>query len=373
MSKQVGMSSTQLASPVYIREWASAVGKKEGEGPLGQLFDFVSQDDLLGNKTWEEAESAFQKKAVSLLFEKDEDAYHRARFIMAGDLLGQEIASSFGLKDFRVPMFGLYGACSTCGESLSLGSMLIDGGFAEQLICVTSSHFASAEKEFRYPLDYGSQRPPCSTWTVTGSGAYLLSRHPQEDRKCAPITPQQSNGSGNVVDSAFFNLPQKSVIERKFEVAITGITTGKIIDYGIKDTMNMGACMAPAACDTIYRNLKDFERQPDYYDKIITGDLGTVGQTVLIDLLKQKGYDISDRHMDCGIEIYNGEEQGTNAGGSGCGCAASVLAAFLLPRLASGEWKRILFLPTGALLSKVSFNEGKSIPGISHGVVIERV
>ncbi len=342
MNKQVGMSSTQLSKPVYIREWASAVGKKEGEGPLGQLFDFVSGDDLLGNKTWEEAESAFQKKAVSLLFEKDPEEYNKVRFVLAGDLLGQEIASSFGLKEFRLPMFGLYGACSTCGESLSLGSMLIDGDFAEQVVCVTSSHFASAEKEFRYPLDYGSQRPPSSTWTVTGSGAYLLSR-------------------------------ERSMRRTEYEVAITAVTTGKIIDYGIKDSMNMGACMAPAACDTIYRHLKDFERTPDYYDKIITGDLGTVGQTVLIDLLKQKGFDISDLHMDCGIEIFDGQEQGTNAGGSGCGCAASVLAAYLLPRLASGEWKRILFLPTGALLSKVSFNEGKSIPGIAHAVVIEQM
>ncbi len=349
MNKQVGVSSTQLARPVYIREWASAVGKKEGEGPLGQLFDFVGGDDLLGNKTWEEAESAFQKKAVSLLFEKDEDACNKVRFVLAGDLLGQEIASSFGLKDFRYPMFGLYGACSTCGEALSLGSMLVDGGFAEQLVCVTSSHFASAEKEFRYPLDYGSQRPLCATWTVTGSGAYLLSHEPAE------------------------GLPRKGIIERVHQVAITAVTTGKIMDYGIKDSMNMGACMAPAACDTIYRHLKDFDRTPDFFDKIITGDLGTVGQQILIDLLQQKGYDISNVHMDCGMEIFNGEEQGTNAGGSGCGCAASVLAAYFLPRLASGEWKRILFVPTGALLSKVSFNEGRSVPGIAHGVVIERV
>lgn len=349
MNKQVGVSSTKLSRPVYICEWASAVGKKEGEGPLGQLFDFVGGDDLLGNKTWEEAESAFQKKAVSLLFEKDETATNRVRFVLAGDLLGQEIASSFGLKDFRVPMFGLYGACSTCGEALSLGSMLVDGDFAEQLVCVTSSHFASAEKEFRFPLDYGSQRPPCSTWTVTGSGAYLLGREPGD------------------------KLPQSKKIESKFRVAITAITTGKIIDYGIKDSMNMGACMAPAACDTIYRHLKDFGRKPDDYDKIVTGDLGTVGRDILIDLLKQKGYDISNVHMDCGIEIFNSAKQGTNAGGSGCGCAASVLAAYLLPRLASGEWRRILFVPTGALLSKVSFNEGRSIPGIAHGVVIERI
>lgn len=373
MSKQVGMSSTQLAKPVYIREWASAVGKKEGEGPLGQLFDFVSGDDLLGNKTWEEAESAFQKKAVSLLFEKDNEAYNRARFILAGDLLGQEIASSFGLKDFRLPMFGLYGACSTCGESLSLGSMLVDGGFAEHVVCVTSSHFASAEKEFRYPLDYGSQRPPCSTWTVTGSGAYLLSREKCGNRAQTSNDREKGNLSDYDVNRSASILPRKCVIERKYEVAITAVTTGKIIDYGIKDSMNMGACMAPAACDTIYRHLKDFERGPEYYDKIITGDLGTVGQTVLLDLLKQKGFDISECHMDCGIEIFNSEEQGTNAGGSGCGCAASVLAAYFLPRLASGEWKRILFLPTGALLSKVSFNEGKSIPGIAHAVVIERV
>ena len=360
MNKQVGMSSTRLKEPVYIKEWASAVGKKEGEGPLGRLFDFVNEDDLLGNKTWEEAESAFQKKAVSLLFEKKAEAYSRARFVLAGDLLGQEIASSFGLKDFRLPMFGLYGACSTCGESLSLGAMLVDGDFADEVVCVTSSHFASAEKEFRYPLDYGSQRPPCSTWTVTGSGAYLLSK-------------MKSNPGDYDVDRFASDLPRKCVIERKYEVAITGLTTGKIIDYGIKDSMNMGACMAPAACDTIYRNLKDFERQPEYYDKIITGDLGTVGQRVLLDLLKQKGFDISDIHMDCGIEIFNSKEQGTNAGGSGCGCAASVLAAYLLPRVASGEWRRVLFLPTGALLSKVSFNEGKSIPGIAHGVVIERI
>ena len=373
MSKQVGMSSTQLAEPVYIREWASAVGKKEGEGPLGQLFDFVGGDDLLGNKTWEEAESAFQKKAVSLLFEKDNEAYNRVRFILAGDLLGQEIASSFGLKDFRFPMFGLYGACSTCGESLSLGSMLVDGGFAEQVVCVTSSHFASAEKEFRYPLDYGSQRPPCSTWTVTGSGAYLLSREKHENRAQTPKDSGKNNPGDCAMEGIASDLPRKCVIERKYEVAITAVTTGKIIDYGIKDSMNMGACMAPAACDTIYRHLKDFEREPEYYDKIITGDLGTVGQTVLLDLLKQKGFDISERHMDCGIEIFNSKEQGTNAGGSGCGCAASVLAAYLLPRLASGEWKRILFLPTGALLSKVSFNEGKSIPGIAHAVVIERL
>ena len=366
MNKQIGMSSTQLSSPVYIREWASAVGKKEGEGPLGQLFDFVGGDDLLGNKTWEEAESAFQKKAVSLLFEKEQSAATGARFVLAGDLLGQEIASSFGLKDFRMPMFGLYGACSTCGESLSLGAMLVDGGFADQLVCVTSSHFASAEKEFRYPLDYGSQRPPSSTWTVTGSGAYLLAKEKDDNFE----TKQQNAAmASNRADKT----ARKCFIERKHQVAVTAVTTGKIIDYGIKDSMNMGACMAPAACDTIYRHLKDFDRQPDFYDKIVTGDLGTVGQTVLIDLLKQKGYDISDRHMDCGIEIFNSTEQGTNAGGSGCGCAASVLAAYLLPRLASGEWKRILFLPTGALLSKVSFNEGKSIPGIAHGVVIERM
>ena len=218
-----------------------------------------------------------------------------------------------------------------------MGCMAIAGAFAEKVACITSSHFASAEKEFRFPLAYGNQRPKSATWTVTGSGAFILSAQP---------------GS-------------------QVRAVISGATIGKIVDYGLKDSMNMGACMAPAAADTIRQHLEDFGRKPDYYDKIITGDLGMVGQQLLFDLLSESGIDITKQHMDCGIEIYDSARQDTNAGGSGCGCSAVVLSAYILKKLEEGVWKKVLFLPTGALLSKTSFNEGQSIPGIAHGVVLE--
>ncbi len=266
------------------------------------------------------------------------------RYLFAGDLLGQTIATSFGLMEFQIPMFGLYGACSTCGEALSLAAMNVAAGYADAVAAVTSSHFASAEKQFRFPLEYANQRPKSATWTVTGSGAFLLaSKEQSESWKLKPLAQ------------------------------ITGVTTGKILDYGIKDSMNMGAAMAPAACDLIERHFLDFGRKPSDYDKIVTGDLGTVGAEILVDLLKQKGYDISAQHEDCGIKIYDGETQGTGAGGSGCGCSAVTLSAHYLKLLSEGKLKRILFVPTGALLSPVSFNEGQSVPGIAHGVVLECV
>lgn len=336
---QKGKQSIELVNPVYIRESASVVGTKEGEGPLGELFDLVGSDDMMGCDNWEEAESTLQKEALSLALGKAGMAPKDIRYLLAGDLLAQTVASSYGLMDFETPILGVYGACSTCGEALGLGSMVVAGGFADTLACVTSSHFASAEKEFRFPLSYGSQRPKCSTWTVTGSGAYILTNQNQ----------------GHV------------------RARITGVTSGKIVDYGIKDSFNMGCCMAPAAADTIFQNLQDFGRQPDYYDHIFTGDLGSVGQQALFDLLEEKGVDITGQHLDCGMLIYDSEKQNTEAGGSGCGCAASVLSAYILPKMESGEWKRILFVPTGALLSKTSFNEGQTVPGIAHGVVIEHV
>ena len=215
--------------------------------------------------------------------------------------------------------------------------MTVHGGYAENVVCVTSSHFASAEKEFRFPLGYGNQRPLSASWTVTGSGAFVLS----------------------------------GTAGKKSRAKITGLTIGKIMDYGLKDSMNMGACMAPAACDLIYQHLKDFGRKPSDYDKIITGDLGTVGQHALLDLLGEKDVDIAGQHMDCGIEIYDAKEQDTHAGGSGCGCSAVTLSAYILKKIEEGVWKRVLFVPTGALLSKTSFNEGQTVPGIAHGVVIE--
>lgn len=332
-----GKQSVYLPRPVYIHSSASVVGKKEGEGRLKDYFDMISEDDYFGTKSWEDAESTLQKEAVTLAIGKGKIKQEELDYILSGDLLGQSIASSFGLKNFETPLFGLYGACSTCGESLSLGSMLLAAGYANTLVCVTSSHFASAEKEFRYPLAYGNQRPKSSTWTVTGSGAFVLSSLPWENDRAV----------------------------------ITAVTTGIITDYGLKDSMNMGACMAPAAASTIYAHFMDFNVKPEEYDRIITGDLGTVGQTILFELLREKGFDISKQHMDCGIEIFDGENQGTEAGGSGCGCAATVLSAYILKQIEEGVWKKVLFIPTGALLSKTSFNEGKSVPGIAHAVVLE--
>ena len=335
MNQRVGRSSIRLAQPVCVIAGAAIVGKKEGEGPLGALFDMVGEDDLFGCKTWEEAESNLQKDAVYMVMEKAGWKAEDVSYLFAGDLLGQCIATSFGISAYNIPLFGVYGACSTCGEALTLGAVMAAGGYAEHVVCVTSSHFASAEKEFRFPLDYGSQRPLSASWTVTGSGACVLGK-------------------------------------TKSRVKITGATTGKIIDYGLKDNQNMGACMAPAACDTIAQNLVDFNREPADYDRIVTGDLGVVGREILLELLKKKGYDISEQHSDCGMLIFDPAKQDTGAGGSGCGCAASVLAEYLLPKLENGEWKRILFVPTGALMSKVSFQEGSSVPGIAQAVVIER-
>ncbi len=342
-NQRIGRASMQPAKPVYILGSSSIVGTKEGQGPLGLLFDMVGSDDMFGCKTWEEAESNLQKDAVYLALEKAGKKAEDISLMFAGDLLGQSIATSFGIASYQIPLFGVYGACSTCGESLTLGVISIAGGFAETAVCVTSSHFASAEKEFRFPLDYGSQRPLSATWTVTGSGAFVLGSE-QEAENCKVARPRAK---------------------------ITGLTVGMIVDYGLKDSMNMGACMAPAAASTLERHFIDFNSQPEDYDKIITGDLGKVGQKVLFDLMKEKNFDISEQHMDCGMEIFDEATQDTHAGGSGCGCSAVTLSAYILKQLEEHNWKKVLFMPTGALLSKTSFNEGKSVPGIAHALVLE--
>ena len=342
MNQKLGKASVRLEQPVYILNSASIAGTKEGQGPLGLLFDKTGQDDMFGCKTWEEAESTLQKEAVGLALEKAALRPEDISYVFAGDLLGQSMATSFGISTYQIPLLGVYGACSTCGESLILGAMSIAGGFADKVICVTSSHFASAEKEFRFPLEYGNQRPLSATWTVTGSAAFVLGA---------------ASGEGG----------------RKARARISAMTVGKVVDFGLKDSMNMGACMAPAAASTLEQHFVDFASQPEDYDKIITGDLGKVGQRVLIDLLRKRGYDISGQHMDCGLEIFDAASQDTHAGGSGCGCSAVTLSAYILKQLEEGNWKKVLFMPTGALLSKTSFNEGMSVPGIAHGVVIETV
>lgn len=333
----LGKQSIQFNKKPYLLNSASIVGSKEAEGPMGKLFDKVGYDDSFGAQNWEEAESRLQKEALEIALSKAGLTRQDVQMVLAGDLLGQSIASSFGLADYQLPHVGLYGACSTCGLSLTMGAAMVSAGFVERAACITSSHFASAEKEFRFPLSYGNQRPKSATWTVTGSGAFLVSGRPEKGTR--------------------------AVIE--------GATIGKIVDYGIKDSMNMGACMAPAAADTIKQNLEDFSRQPQDYDKIITGDLGIVGKELLFELLSEQGIDIAKQYMDCGIEIYDSEKQHTDAGGSGCGCSAVVLSAYILKKLEEGVWKRVLFVPTGALLSKTSYNEGQTIPGIAHGVVLE--
>lgn len=336
LKKQQGIQSVKFEEPPIICAAASVVGQKEGDGPFGDVFDQIESDPKVGGDTWEDAEGRLQERAAELAIQKAGCGKEAIRYIVAGDLLGQLMASSFGLAGFDKPLFGVYGACSTMGESIGIGSMLVEGGFADYVLAMTSSHFASAEKQFRFPLGYANQRPKASTWTVTGSGAVVICKGDQKQGLAK----------------------------------ITGITTGKIVDYGVKDTMNMGACMAPAAASVVAAHFKDFGTDPSEYDQIITGDLGMVGKDILIDILRSEGYDIADRYIDCGIEIYGRDAQ-AQAGGSGCGCSAVMLAGYVLKQLEIGEWKRVLFVPTGALLSVVSFNEGNSIPGIAHAVRLE--
>lgn len=336
MSQIKGKQSVLFKNPPYIISWASIAGKKEGEGPLKDQFDKIETDDYAGQDTWEAAESQLINESVGMAIQKANVRKEDIRYIFGGDLLGQTMATTFGIMDYKIPLFGLYGACSTAGESLSLASMTVAAGYAEHVIATTSSHFASAERQFRYPLEYAGQRPLSSTWTVTGSGAYVVST-------------------------------------QKSKVKIAGITTGMVVDYGVKDSMNMGAAMAPAAADLIRQCFEDFGYQVKDFDLIATGDLGQVGRDLLLDLLEKEHIDIRQNHKDCGMMVFDINNQEVGSGGSGCGCSAVTLAADILPRLESGELKRVLFVPTGALLSTVSFNEGNSIPGIAHGVILEHV
>ena len=354
-----GKQSLFFENAPYIVSAASVTGSKEAEGPLGKLFDVTNKDDLFGAQTWEEAESTMQKEACVIALGKAHVKADEIRYLFGGDLLRQGIATSMGVEALQIPMFGLYGACSTSGEALALAAMSAAAGYGKYMLAVTSSHFGSAEKEFRFPLGYANQRPLSAHWTVTGSGAFLV-RAAEQDCGCS-----QTDTAGDVPVEDDVSTSHIS------HVRIAGVTVGKIVDYGLKDSQNMGACMAPAAMDTIVQNFEDTGRSEQDYDRIITGDLGYVGQSILFDLVRGKGYDIRKRHLDCGMTIFDRETQDTHAGGSGCGCAAVTLASFVIPKLEKGEWKRVLFVPTGALMSTVSFNEGASVPGIAHGIVLE--
>lgn len=333
-NKRIGSQTVRLESPVVILSTATIVGPKEGEGPLGSYFDKVVEDILHGEDSWEKAESKFVTDTLQMAMEKANKKTSDMDYILCGDLLNQCTGSTFGIKDFKIPFFGLFGACSTIGESMSLGSMLIDGGFAHDILVGASSHFCAAEKQFRFPLALGTQRPPSSTWTVTGDGAAVLGK----------------TGDGPV---------------------ITEITTGKIVDMGITDSMNMGAAMAPAAVDVLAAHFQDTGRTPDYYDVIATGDLGHIGHQLVIELMEKEGYEMGENYTDCGIEIFDKENQDTHSGGSGCACAAVTFSGYFYQKLQEGKIRRMLFIPTGALMSPTSCQQGATIPAIAHGVVIE--
>ena len=330
--KRLGRQTVALAHPPSVLSFSNIGGKFEGQGPLADFFDEISNDSFFGEKTWEKAESAMQKTVLQRALEKAELTPEDLDYILAGDLLNQCIGSSFGLRDFRVPFYGLYGACSTMGESLSLASLLIDGGYADRAAALTSSHFCSAERQYRTPLEYGGQRTPTAQWTVTGSGCIILAR----------------DGNGPYVTHA---------------------TIGKIVDKGIKDANNMGAAMAPAAYETIKAHFQDTGRRPSQYDLIVTGDLGKLGSEILFDLFHKDGMDLNNL-TDCGTLIYDLEGQDVHCGGSGCGCSAVVLTGHLLNGMRAGRWKNILFCGTGALLSPTSTQQGESIPCICHAAAI---
>ncbi len=333
MATRQGRYTLRLDSCPSISGFASVVGKKEGEGPLARHFDMICTDTTMGEETWEKAESRLQKDAVNKALEKAHLSSADIDLIFAGDLLNQSISTTYGLRDLNVPLVGLFGACSTMAESICLGSIFVDGGAASNCVCVTSSHFCSAERQFRYPLEYGGLRAPTSQWTVTGSGCAILS------------------GSG-------------------VAPFIRAVTIGRIQDMGINDVNNMGAAMAPAAADTILNFFQDTALGPQDFDLILTGDLGQVGSQLVEQLLERENYDIAKKHSDCGLLIFDNETQGVNAGGSGCGCSASVLCSYILKRIQSGELKNILFVATGALMSPTSLQQGETIPGIAHLVHI---
>ncbi len=335
MYKRCGSQTVFMENPPYILGYAAVAGKKEGEGPLRECFDYLSADSYFGEQTWEKAESSMIHRCFTIACDKAGRSPSSLDYILAGDLLNQCVSSSFAMRDSGVSYLGLYGACSTMAESLSLAAMLIDGGFADTACAITGSHFCSAERQYRFPLEYGGQRPPTAQWTVTGAGAVLLG----------------SVGSG---------------------LRITHVTIGKIIDAGITDANSMGSAMAPAAYETLRTHFADTGRSPEEYGAIFTGDLGALGHDIVEAFFRTDGVTLGPRYMDCGMLIYDRRTQEVNAGGSGCGCSASVLGGHILRAMEKGVWRRVLFCATGALLSATSAQQGSSIPGICHAVAIEK-
>ncbi len=328
--QKISQGTIRFNRPPVIASHGCIVSQKEGDGPLGELFDRIEPDEYFGQDNWEKAESRFQAEAINICLKKAGVKGEDLDAAVGGDLLNQCTATSFAVKDLKAPFLGVYGACSTIAESIITAAALLDGGYGDNILASAGSHFCSAEKQFRTPLEYGSQRPPSAQWTVTGAGAVLLS---------------------------FLG-----------KVKISAATIGTIVDKGITDANHMGGAMAPAYANTLAAHLRAMGAMPTDYDAIFSGDLGVIGMDLTRELLARDGIILSDNYHDCGEMIFDREKQDVHAGGSGCGCAASVLCAYILPKMERGEWKRVLFCATGALLSPTTVLQGESIPCIAHAV-----
>lgn len=334
MAQRLGKYTLRLENRPRVQGFASIVGKKEGDGPLERYFDAVHDDTTLGQDSWEKAESRLQQEAAEEAIKKAGVTEQDIQYILAGDLLNQCISSTFGLQSLNIPFWGQYGACSTMAQTLSLASVLVDAGTAERCLAVTSSHFCSAERQFRFPLEYGGQRTPTAQWTATASGAVVVGQ----------------SGDGPWVSA---------------------VTAGRIRDLGIKDVTNMGAAMAPAAAQTLFDFLTDTQTKPADYDLILTGDLGLIGSSLMEEILRRDGIEIAPVHNDCGLMLYDREKQDVHAGGSGCGCSGAVLCSVVLQRMCRKKLRNVLFIGTGALMSTTSSQQGESIPGIAHLVYLQ--
>ena len=337
-NRRIGMRTIRYQKPVKIKNWATVAGRKEQEGKLSGKYDYIYDNNRLGQKSWERAEQRLQQTAVELALEKAGLAFHDLSYYMGGDLLNQIVATSYTARMTDVPYIGLYGACSSLAEGMIVGGCMLDGGYGERVAVCTSSHHDAAEQQLRYPTEMGVQRTKTSQWTVTGSGAYIL---------------EQGRGEWSILEA----IP------------------GKIVDRGVSNSSDMGSAMASAAIDTISAWIDDTDAL-DEIDYIVTGDLGKIGYEICKAQLLERGYAIEGKYFDCGMELYYAEQQDVHAGGSGCGCSAVVLGAHFLPLMKSIALERhrncrLLFVGTGALLSPVTVQQGESIPGIAHGVLIE--
>jgi stage V sporulation protein AD len=331
--KKRGNQSIVFNTPPVVCSWGSVVGPKEGEGPWGDKFDMVLEDYMFGEKTWEQAERKMMEQSIRTALDKKKLVPGDVELLLAGDLLNQIVSSNYAARTLQVPFLGLYGACSTMSEAIIIGAMLMDGGFYERVVAAAGSHHYTSERQFRFPTEQGVQKTPSTQWTVTGVGSVVL----------------QTAGLG----------PR-----------ITCATIGKVIDLGQADPADMGSAMAPAAADTLKIHLDDLARPSDYYDLVVTGDLGSVGMALATELFVKQGICPKPNYSDCGVLIYD-DTQGVNSGGSGCGCAASMLCGPLLQKMVTGEINRLLLIATGALMSPITSYQGESIPGIAHAVALE--